>query len=151
MKTIPVEQISMMPMLAVYEFLTVLILFTVGILLVNKFMKKNNRKKLIASSLVGILTAVAMIGVFFVMTNYVASTNHSNLRSAVTASGEKLNDQQIGDLEREGVVTIDDNKTIAFSDEGNGYNLTVLDSTANQKAQTEQEKKQQQQMKDNNY
>lgn len=151
MKTIPVEQMSAVPMLLVFELLTALILLTVGMWIVNKKMKVNNRKKLIASGLVGALTGIAMMGVFFAVHVNVTDTNDSKLRAAVTSSGEKLNDDQISKLEKEGVVSVDDNKTIAFSDEGTGYNLTILDSSANQKAQTEQEKKQKQQIKDNNY
>lgn len=151
MKTIPVEQISAMPMLIVFELLTAIILLTVGMLLVTKKITANNRKKVIASSIVGVLTGVVMAGVLFAVNAHVANTNDSNLRAAVTTSGENLNDDQISQLKKEGVVTIDDNKVIAFSDEGTGYKLTVLDSSANNKAQTEEEKKREQQIKDNDF
>lgn len=140
-----------MPMLLIFELLTALILLTVGMWIVNKKLRANNRKTLLASGLVGVLTAVAMMGVFCAVTAHVAETNDSKLRAAVITLAEHLNDDQISNLKKEGVVTVDDNKTIAFSDEGTGYNLTVLDSSANQKSQIEQEKKQQQQIKDNNY
>lgn len=151
MKTIPVEQISAMPMLLVFVLLTALILITAGMWLVNKKMKGSEKKKLLASALVGVLTGVAMLGVVFTVNAHVENTNDSNLRAAVTTSGEKLNDEQISQLKKEGVVTLDENKTIAYSDEANGYNLIVLDSSANDKAQTEEEKKLEQQIKDNDF
>lgn len=151
MKTIPVEQINAMPALLVFEILTALILLTVGILLVNKKMKTNNRKKLVVSGLVGVLTGLVMVGVFFAVTANVADANETKLREAVTSSGENLNDEQISKLKKEGALVIDENKMAAFSDEGNGYNLTILDLSANKKAQTEEEKKRDQQIKDNDF
>lgn len=151
MKTIPVEQISAMPMLLVFVLLTALILITAGMWLVNKKMKGDEKKKLLASALVGVLTGLAMLGVVFAVTAHVENTNDSNLRAAVTTSGEKLNEDQISQLKKEGVVTLDENKTIAYSDEANGYNLIVLDSSANNQAQTEEEKKLEQQIKDNDF
>lgn len=151
MKTIPVEHISAMPVLIVFVLLTALVLITAGMWLVNKKMKGNEKKKLLASALVGALTGLAMLGVVFAVNAHVENTNDSNLRAAVTTSGEKLNDDQISQLKKEGVVTLDENKTIAYSDEANGYNLIVLDSSANNQAQTEEEKKLEQKIKDNDF
>jgi hypothetical protein len=151
MKTIPVEQINAMPALIVFEILTALILLTVGILMVNKKMKINDRKKLVASGMVGVLTGLVMVGVFFGVTATVSSMNEAKLHDAVTSAGENFNDEQITKLSKEGVLVVNDNKMVSFSDEGKGYNLTVLDLSANQKEQTDEEKKREQQIKDNDF
>lgn len=151
MKTIPVEQINAMPALVLFEILTALILLTVGLLIVNRKMKINDRKKLVASGMVGILTGLVMVGVFFGVTATVTGMNETKLHEAVTSAGENFNDEQISKLSKEGVLVVNDNKMVSFSDEGNGYNLTVLDLSANKKEQTDEDKKREQQIKDNDF
>lgn len=150
MKTIPVEQMSAMPMLLVFEILTALIVFTVGILIVHKKVQ-DKKKTLWASAGVGLIAGAAMVAVFIGMSAHVASTNEDNLRAAVTESGQNLNEEQITALKDQGFVTLEDDKSISFSDEGNGYNLTVFDDSENTATQTEVEKKMDQQIKDNDF
>lgn len=150
MKTIPVEQMSAMPMLLVFEILTALIVFTVGILIVHKKVQ-DKKKTLWTSAGVGLLAGAAMVAVFIGMSAHVATTNDENLRAAITESGQNLNEEQITALKNQGFVTLEDDKSISFSDEGNGHALTVFDDSENTATQTEVEKKMDQQIKDNDF
>lgn len=151
MKTIPVEQISAMPLLLILEIIAALIVLTGGMLIVNKTLKQNNTKKLLASGLVGLVAGAAMVGILFGMNAHVANTNEENLRAAVTESGQNLTDEQFAQLETQNVVTVDEDKTIVLQDEGTGYSLTVLDTSDNNETQTEEEKEREKQIKENDF
>jgi hypothetical protein len=151
MKTIPVDHMSTMPMLLVFELITALIILTVGIVLVNKLLQNDRKKLLFASGLVGLVAGAAMVGVFFGVDSHVSSTNDANFRAAVTESAQNLNEEQIVALQQQGFITLDEDKSVSYSDEGNGYNLTVFDASENTEAQTELEEKRDQQLKDNDF
>lgn len=151
MKTIPVEQISAMPLLLILEIIAAIIVLTGGMLIVNKTLKQNNTKKLLASGLVGLVAGAAMVGILFGMNAHVANTNEENLRAAVTESGQNLTDEQFAQLETQNVVTVDEDKTIVLQDEGTGYSLTVLDTSDNNATQTEEEKEREKQIKENDF
>lgn len=151
MKTIPVEQISAMPLLLILEIIVSLIVLTGGMLIVNKTIKQNNTKKLLASGLIGLVAGAAMVGVLFGMNSHVANTNEDNLRAAVTESGQNLTDAQFAQLQTQNVVTLDEDKTVVLQDEGTGYSLTVLDTSDNDATQTEEDKQREQQLKENDF
>jgi hypothetical protein len=151
MKTIPVEQISTMPMLVIFELLTALITLTVGMVIVNRVMKKNTRKKLVFSGLVGVITGAAMLGVFFGVSHHVESTNISNLRAAVAESGEKITEEQFSTLKSEEAINLAEDKFMSFTDDGKDSSLTILDLSENEKTQSQEDKDRQKQIEDNDF
>ena len=151
MKTIPVDQISAMPLLLVFEILTAVIIFTVGILLVNKFLKQDHKKTLMGSILVGVIASTAMVGVFLAMDSHVNSTNEENIRAALTQEGETLTDEQITTLKNDTVVDVNADKKIVLTDEGSTYNVIIYDDSENAKTQIEEDKAKNKQIKENDF
>lgn len=151
MKTFPVEQIDALPLLLLFGAITAVIILTVGLLVVNKKISENGRKKVIASSLVGVLAGIAIIGVALTVDAYADNVNKTNLRAAVTESGETLTDEQISQLKEAGVATINEDKTVVFSDEGKTYTLIVNDHSENAKAQAEDDEARKKQILENDF